>query len=189
MLVTNLIIGLGNPGREYRNTRHNIGFLMIDALAQEFNTSFSRVQFNALITSIKTDGSNLFLAKPQTFMNRSDRSVVALVKFYKLDLHQIMIVNDDIDLPLGTIRIRGSGGSGGQKGVNSIIEGLGTRQFPRLRMGIGRPSGRISAASYVLKDFKGDEIPQVNEMVDRAVEAVILFTKNGIEAAMTKYNG
>ena len=184
-----LIVGLGNPGREYKNNRHNIGFRMIDVLARNNNISFSRMQFNSLLTNVRIGGKNIILAKPQTYMNNSNQAVVAIVKFFKLELNNLIICNDDLDLPLGTIRIKCSGGSGGQRGMNSIIKGLGTKEFPRLRMGIGRPSGNLAAADYVLQDFRNEEIDQVDDMVERSVEAVLLFTAKGIEAAMTKYNG
>ena len=184
-----LIVGLGNPGREYRNNRHNIGFTMIDILAKENNISFSIMQFNSLLTNMRIGEKNIILAKPQTYMNRSNKAVVAIIKFFKLELNQLIICNDDLDLPLGTIRIKGSGGSGGQRGINSIIEGLGTKEFPRLRMGIGRPSGHLAAADYVLQDFQKFELDQVDNMLERSVEAVMLFAEKGIDAAMTKYNG
>ncbi|MFC2064948.1 aminoacyl-tRNA hydrolase [Chloroflexota bacterium] len=184
-----LIVGLGNPGREYRNNRHNIGFKMIDKFAEVNNVSFSRMQFNSLLTNLWIGNRNIILAKPQTYMNKSNQAVVSIIKYFKLDLKNLIICNDDLDLPLGTIRIRKSGSSGGQRGINSIIEGLGTKDFPRLRMGIGRPSGHLDAADYVLRDFANDEILQVNDMIERAVDAALLFIEKGIDAAMTKYNG
>jgi peptidyl-tRNA hydrolase, PTH1 family len=183
-----LIIGLGNPGREYRNTRHNVGFMIVDNLAHKFDAKFTRIQFNSLLLNIKIDGNNIYLAKPQTYMNNSDQAVLALIKFYKIELGNLIICNDDLDLPLGTLRIRGSGGSGGQKGINSIIEGLGTKEFPRLRMGIGRPPGRMDAADYVLKDFSQEEQNIVADAIDRSVEAIMLFIEKDIESVMTKYN-
>ena len=183
-----LIVGLGNPGREYRNTRHNIGFKVIDALATKLESQFSRMQFNSLILSVKRDNRTIILAKPQTYMNNSDHAVVAIIKFYKIDLDHTIICNDDLDLPLGTIRIRSSGGSGGQKGINSIIEGLGTKDFPRLRIGIGRPPGRMNAADYVLQDFGRAEEEMIEEIIGRSVDAIIHFIENGIEKTMNKFN-
>ncbi|OGN73023.1 MAG: aminoacyl-tRNA hydrolase [Chloroflexi bacterium GWB2_49_20] len=189
MSETLLIVGLGNPGRVYRENRHNVGFMMIDSLAVRLKLSFSRLQFKALVTSGDYRGTKLILAKPQTYMNLSDQAVVSLLKFYKLPLNNFLVANDDLDLPVGTIRIRPSGGSAGQKGINSIIENLGTQDFPRLRLGIGRPPGQMEVADYVLQNFSNGEIGLVNEMVQRAVDAVLLFSEKGLNAAMTKYNG
>lgn len=189
MSETFLIVGLGNPGRDYRDNRHNIGFMVLDALAVRLNLSFSRFQFKALVTSGEYGGNKFILAKPQTYMNLSDQAVVSILKFYKLPLSNFIVANDDLDLPLGTIRIRPSGGSAGQKGVNSIIENLGTQDFPRLRLGIGRPPGQMQAADYVLQNFGIGEMTLVNDMIQRAVDAVLLFAESGLNAAMTKYNG
>ena len=189
MSETLLIVGLGNPGRDYRENRHNIGFMLMDTLAVRLNLSFSRLQFKALVTSGEYGGNKFILAKPQTYMNLSDQSVVSMLKFYKLPLCNFIVANDDLDLPLGTLRIRPSGGSAGQKGVHSIIESLGTQDFPRLRLGIGRPPGQMQAADYVLQNFGKDEMPLVSEMLQRAVDAVLLFSESGLNAAMTKYNG
>jgi PTH1 family peptidyl-tRNA hydrolase len=186
---TFLIVGLGNPGREYRNNRHNIGFMFVDALAVRLNLSFSRLQLKALVTSGDFGGNKFILAKPQTYMNLSDQAVVSLLKFYKLPLTNFLVANDDLDLPVGTIRIRPSGGSGGQKGINSIIENLGRQDFPRLRLGIGRPPGQMNAADYVLQNFGKGEEDLINEMILRAVDAVLLFAESGLNAAMTKFNG
>lgn len=189
MSETILIVGLGNPGRDYRDNRHNIGFMLMDALADRLNISFSRLQFKALVTSSEYIGNKLIIAKPQTYMNLSDQSVVSMLRFYKLPLSNFIVANDDLDLPVGTIRIRPTGGSGGQKGINSIIENLGTQDFPRLRLGIGRPPGQMQASDYVLQNFAKEEMTLVIEMLQKAVDAILLFTESGLNAAMTKYNG
>ena len=186
---TYLIVGLGNPGRDYRENRHNVGFMLMDALAVRLNISFSRLQSKALVTSGEYGGNKLILAKPQTYMNLSDQAVVSILRFYKLPLSNLIVANDDLDLPLGTIRIRPSGGSGGQKGVNSIIENLGTQDFPRMRLGIGRPPGQMQAADYVLQNFGKDELVYVGEMLHKAVDAILMFTDSSLSAVMTKYNG
>jgi len=186
---TFLIVGLGNPGRDYRDNRHNVGFMLMDALALRLNLSFSRLQQKALVTSGEYSGNKLILAKPQTYMNLSDQAVVSMIRFYKLPLSNFIVANDDLDLPLGTIRIRPTGGSGGQKGINSIIENLGTQDFPRMRLGIGRPPGRMQAADYVLQNFGKDELVIVGEMLHKAVDAIFLFAESGLSAAMTKFNG
>lgn len=184
-----IIVGLGNPGREYRLNRHNFGFMLLDRLAEKYNSRFSRLQSRALIARLKVDDAKLVLAKPQTFMNLSGKSVQGLVKFYKHPLSDLLIAHDDLDLPLGSIRIRPGGGSAGQKGIQSIIECLATAEFPRLRLGIGRPPGHLQAPDYVLTDFTRAEIEIVDEVLARAVDATLEFVSNGLENAMTKYNG
>lgn len=184
-----LIVGLGNPGREYKNNRHNIGFMFIDELAKRLNAKFSRVQFNSLVTSVDFEDKKLIIAKPQTFMNLSGKAVSSLLNYYKTPLVNFIVANDDMDIPLGMLRIRPMGGSGGQKGLSSIIENLGTQDFQRFRLGIGHPPGQMDAADYVLGDFEKSETILLAETLQRAVDAVILFTQSGLNAAMTKYNG
>lgn len=187
--VPYLIIGLGNPGRQYQNTRHNVGFMIIDRLAGRLGVSFSRLESKALVTKGDYQDDRLVLAKPQTFMNLSGQAVGALVKFYKVPLEQILVVYDDADLPLGTLRMRPGGGSSGQKGMASILERLGTQDVPRLRFGIGRPPGRMPASAYVLQDFGKDELEILPGLLDRSVDAVLAFVREGLDAAMNQYNG
>lgn len=184
-----LITGLGNPGREYRETRHNIGFMLVDQLAQRLGVSFSRLESKALVTKGEYQGRRLVLVKPQTYMNLSGSAVGSLVRFYKVPLANLLVAYDDVDLPLGTIRLRAEGGSAGQKGMASIIERLGTQDFPRLRLGIGRPPGRMDAAAYVLQTFKKDEADRLAATLERAVEAALVFVTDGLETAMNQYNG
>ena len=184
-----LIAGLGNPGREYRDTRHNIGFMLVDQLAQRLGVMFGRLESKALVTKAEHQGRRLVLAKPQTYMNLSGGAVGSLVRFYKVPLSNLLVVYDDVDLPLGTIRLRAEGGSAGQKGMASIIERLGSQEFPRLRLGIGRPPGRMEAAAYVLLPFKKDELEQLPLLLERAVEAALVFVTSGLEAAMNQFNG
>jgi len=183
-----LIIGLGNPGREYRENRHNLGFMLIDRLAVRLNARFTRLQSKALVASTLFQDRKIILAKPQTFMNLSGQSAQGLVHFYKVPLNKILVAHDDLDLPPGAIRIRPDGGSAGQKGMESILERFGTDEFPRLRMGIGRPHGRMSGPDYVLQDFSDSEMALDSETLDRAVEAVLLFVTEGLDAAMNKFN-
>jgi PTH1 family peptidyl-tRNA hydrolase len=145
MAETFLIVGLGNPGREYRENRHNVGFMLVDRLAVKLNARFTRLQSKALVASATYQERKIILAKPQTFMNLSGQSVQGLVHFYKLPLTNLLIAHDDLDLPPGTIRIRPDGGSAGQKGMVSILERLGTDEFARVRLGIGRPPGQMQA--------------------------------------------
>jgi PTH1 family peptidyl-tRNA hydrolase len=196
MMETFLIIGLGNPGREYRETRHNVGFMLLDRLAVKLHTRFTRLQSRALVASAtyapqKTIGSEckIILAKPQTFMNLSGQSVQGLIHFYKLPLTNLLVTHDDLDLPPGTIRIRPDGGSAGQKGMTSILERLGTDAFPRLRLGIGHPPGQMQAPDYVLQAFSKADSMIISETLDCAVEAVLTYVSEGLDAAMNKYNG
>jgi PTH1 family peptidyl-tRNA hydrolase len=189
MTETFLIVGLGNPGREYRETRHNIGFMLIDRLAVKLSARFTRLQSKALVASTVYQERKIILGKPQTFMNLSGQSVQGLVHFYKLPLTNILIAHDDLDLPPGTIRIRPDGGSAGQKGVSSILEHFRTDEFPRLRLGIGRPPGQMQAPDYVLQDFSNSEMILVSETLNRAVEAVLTFVTEGLVPTMNKYNG
>jgi PTH1 family peptidyl-tRNA hydrolase len=184
-----LIVGLGNPGRQYAGTRHNIGFLFIDHLAARLETVFSRVQLRSLVTDARYQGKRVLLAKPQTYMNESGVAVGALVKFFKVPLLYLVVAHDDVDLPFGTLRLRPGGGSAGQKGVESIQTRLGTQDFPRLRLGVGRPPGNKLAAAYVLQNFSRDEAEFLSPLLDRAAEAVLTFVTDGLERAMTRYNG
>lgn len=186
---TFLIVGLGNPGREYKDNRHNVGFMLVDRLTVRLVARMSRVQSHALVASVNYEGNKLILAKPQTYMNLSGQSIQGLARFYKMPLENVVVAHDDLDLPFGTIRIRPGGGPGGQKGVASTIERLGTKDFRRLRIGIGRPPGRMDPAAYVLQDFpKADQL-LLSEILDRAADAALEFVLHGLNAAMNKYNG
>lgn len=186
---TFLIVGLGNPGREYKDNRHNVGFMLIDRLVVRLNARMSRVQAKALVGSVNYDGIKLILAKPQTYMNLSGQSIQGLARFYKLPLESMIVAHDDLDLPFGSIRVRPGGGPGGQKGIASTIERLGSKDFPRLRIGIGRPPGRMDPAAYVLQDFpKADQI-FLSEILDHSADAALEFVTKGLNAAMNKYNG
>ena len=184
-----LIVGLGNPGREYRNTRHNIGFMAVDALAASLSIRLSKVQFKAITGNGILGQSQVILAKPQTFMNLSGQAVSSLMNFYKIEKDHFLVINDDLDLPLGTLRIRPGGGSAGQRGMESIIEKLGTQEFPRLRLGIGRPPGQMDAKDYVLQPFSAGEADLLRLVLETSVSAVSTFVNEGLEPAMNKFNG
>ncbi|MBE7534491.1 MAG: aminoacyl-tRNA hydrolase [Anaerolineales bacterium] len=188
-LKTYLLVGLGNPGREYANTRHNFGFMAIDRLAVRLNARGMKVQSKAIVMDSKYEDHKLILAKPQTYMNLSGQSVQGLAHFYKIPNENLMILSDDLDLPFGTIRIRASGGPGGQRGLSSILEKLGTKDVPRMRLGIGRPPGRMDPADYVLQNFSRDDLKSLSELLDRAADAALEFVTNGLNAAMNKFNG
>lgn len=183
-----LIVGLGNPGRNYRNTRHNIGFMVIDQLAKDLECPLSKVQNKAIIGTCKVDGIKVILAKPQTFMNLSGNSISSLLKFYKIDFPQLLLIHDDVDVPFGQIRMRPGGGSAGQKGVESTITQLGSKAFPRLRMGIGQPPGRMDSADYVLQSFDKADENELPEFIERASSAVKCFLTDGLDTAMNRFN-
>lgn len=184
-----LIVGLGNPGREYRGNRHNVGFMAVDRLCDVFGIKIGKVQMKALIGNGVWEGRKIIVAKPQTYMNLSGNAINSLLRYYKVPLTQMIVAHDDLDLPVGTLRLRPGGGSAGQKGIASTIDQVGTKNFPRLRIGIGRPPGQMDAASYVLQDFpKGDqEILQAT--LDRAVDALKIFILQGLDSAMNQFNG
>ena len=184
-----LIIGLGNPGREYKDTRHNIGFMLIDHLAGRIGARGMKVQSKAIITSGLFEEHKLILAKPQTYMNLSGQSVQGLLHFYKIPLENLIVAHDDLDIPFGSIRIRPTGGPGGQRGMANTIELLGTKDFPRLRLGIGRPPGRMEPKDYVLQSFSKDEQKILPEILTRASDAALEFVLRGLNAAMNKFNG
>ncbi len=184
-----LVAGLGNPGRRFEHNRHNVGFLLLNRLALKLGESFAHVESRALVAKATSQGERVILVKPQTYMNDSGVAVSSLVRFYKVPLDNLLVVYDDVDLPLGVLRLRLVGGSAGQKGMQSIIERLGTDTFPRLRIGTGRPPSRMEAADYVLQDFPPDDADLVIETLDRAVAAVLTFLEYGMERAMNQYNG
>jgi PTH1 family peptidyl-tRNA hydrolase len=184
-----LIIGLGNPDRQYLNTRHNIGFSVVDHFARQHGLSFSRVQHQAHVTGGNIAGRSVVLAKPQSYMNLSGGPTSALAKFYKVTPDHLLVVADDLDLPVGTLRLRPSGSSGGQNGLKHIIERLGTEDFPRLRIGIGRPTGRVDQIAYVLQNFTAKQAPIIQLALNRASEAIETWLRDGITLAMSRHNG
>jgi PTH1 family peptidyl-tRNA hydrolase len=184
-----LIVGLGNPGPEYKNNRHNVGFRVLDRLAEQLGERFGRVQSEALVASARHGEAKLVLAKPRTFMNVSGRAVGALARFYKLVPEHILIIYDEVDLPVETLRIRPQGGAAGHKGMRSVIQHLGTQDFPRLRVGIGRPKGRMKTPDHVLQDFSKQEQEALPFVLGRAADAALCFVTEGVDAAMNQYNG
>ena len=184
-----LIVGLGNPGLAYRHNRHNIGFMVADVLAQKLEIPLKRVKFKAQIGNGKVEGIPVIIAKPLTFMNNSGEAVAPLVHYFKVPLERLLVIHDDMDLPLGTLRMRPSGGSAGHNGMLSIFDKLGTNAISRLRVGIGRPPGRMDPADYVLQDFPKSEEELLNMVIAQACEAVLAFITTGLEKAMNTYNG
>jgi PTH1 family peptidyl-tRNA hydrolase len=184
-----LVIGLGNPGSEYADDRHNIGFQVVEALARTHGLIFTRCKgTKAYVAEGELGTQPVLIAKPQTFMNLSGKAVARLSRAHAILPERIMVVYDDLDLPIGRLRLRSEGGSGGHKGMRSIIESLGTQAFPRLRFGIDRPPGRMDPAEYVLQPFAREEQALVVEMVERAVAAIECWLTEGIVSAMDKFN-
>lgn len=183
-----IIVGLGNPGPEYKHNRHNVGFMVLDELGKILETSFGRMQANALVADARRGEQRLVLAKPRTFMNRSGSAVGGLLRFYKAPPERLLVIYDDADLPFEALRLRPDGSSAGQKGMKSIIENLGSEAFARLRVGIGRPKGRMRTPDHVLQDFSRGEQEALPFMLQRAAEAALTFVDEGIVAAMNRYN-
>lgn len=183
-----LVIGLGNHGARYKNNRHNIGFMIVDQLAVSWGLSIAKKQSRAKVVTHKVFDSQVILAKPQTFMNESGRAVQALLSYYKITPVQMIVLFDDLDLPLGTIRMRPFGGTGGHRGMRSIQNAIQSQDYPRMRVGIGRPSGRMDPAAYVLQDFSHNERDLVETTIDRAVDCLQRYLEHGIEDAMNMCN-
>ena len=184
-----LIVGLGNPGPEYANHRHNIGFQIVQALAAAHGLSFSRhKKAKARVAEGRIGERMVVLAKPQTFMNLSGKTVGRLSREREIPPECILVVHDDLDLPLGRLRARPHGGSGGHNGLRSIIESLGSRDFARLRVGIDRPPGSIDPADYVLQPFASEDGPLVAETIQRAVQAIESWLAEGIASTMDRFN-
>lgn len=185
-----LVVGLGNPGKKYEKTRHNTGFLVLDALCSKHNIRCDRARFQALTGEAVLGGHRVLLVKPQTFMNLSGAAVKAASDFYKIPPQHILVVFDDISLPVGTLRIRPKGSAGGQNGVKDIISQLDSEQFPRIKVGIGKkPHPDYDLADWVLSNVTPAELPAMNDAVDRAVLAVSELIANGVPSATQKYNG
>jgi PTH1 family peptidyl-tRNA hydrolase len=189
-----LLVGLGNPGKAYAYNRHNVGFLCLNYFARLHSIRFDRRQCQARVGIAQVRGEKLLLARPGTFMNLSGKSVACLVHKHNIPLSDVLVIHDDLDLPPGKIRLRQSGSSGGHKGMNSIISALGSEDFPRIRVGIGRPQAEKQSISedavvnYVLSDFSPQEEAIIKPVITRVSEAIDCFLTQGIEAAMSKFN-
>jgi PTH1 family peptidyl-tRNA hydrolase len=187
MTEIRLIVGLGNPGREYETTRHNVGFRWVDELARVQKLNFrNESKFNGLTARGQFHGHEVLLLKPQTFMNASGRSVVALALFYKILPSEILVVHDDLDLPPGVARLKIGGGHGGHNGLKDIIAHLGNKDFWRLRIGIGHPGDRNEVSSYVLNDPRSDELELIDAAMNKAQDIAHLVIEGKTEAAMLK---
>jgi peptidyl-tRNA hydrolase, PTH1 family len=190
LVVPQLIVGLGNPGNKYVQTRHNVGFDLLDVLAKRWQISCSdRKQFQGIYgEGFGSNNTKIRLLKPQTFMNLSGQSVRATIDWFKLSPESVLVVYDDLDLPLGKIRLRLSGSAGGHNGMKSIISHLGTQNFPRVRIGIGKSAGDKDTIAHVLGKFSAIEVPIVNEVIYLVTDSIEMSLKQGVEKAMSLYN-
>ncbi len=182
------VVGLGNPGRQYQDTRHNIGFMVLKELRRRWTPGRGKLKFHARLWSANVGGQRIMLAEPQTYMNRSGLAVAEITAFYKVDPSDVLVVMDDVDLPTGRLRARASGSAGGHKGLNDILKTMGENRLARLRIGIGDPPERMDPADYVLSGFKTEEKPVIAETVKLAANAVEDWINKGITYVMNRYN-
>lgn len=182
-----LIIGLGNPGKEYEKTRHNVGFMVMDCLEELFKVQISNKKFKGEYVKFKYKGEDIILLKPLTYMNASGESVIQVMNFFKIDVKDILVIYDDLDMPVGKLRLRESGSAGGHNGIKSIIAHVGTQKFKRIRVGIDRHP-RIPVVDYVLGKFPKDDIPHIEEGLKQATKAVEMFLDKDFTAAMNAFN-
>jgi PTH1 family peptidyl-tRNA hydrolase len=187
-LGVKIVVGLGNPGPKYDKTRHNYGFMVIDELLRRYRVQPTAGSFSALIAQVASSGDKVLLVKPMTFMNASGSAVGPLARYYKVEPENILVVVDDLDLPLGHMRMRPKGSSGGHNGLKSIIAALGTEDFPRLRLGIGSPGDRNEVINYVLAPFPKVDVPIVQQVVVRAADAVEEWLVHGVDHVMSRFN-
>lgn len=183
-----LIAGLGNPGREYQKTRHNVGFMLADALARHWELSFNRRRSHAEIAEGTVRGERILLVKPQTYMNQSGDSIRALLKMANLDPERLLVVYDEMDLPFGRLRLRDQGSSGGHRGMGSVVDQLRTNAICRLRIGVGRPPPGLDPIDYVLLSFTSDELARLPDIFDRAIAGIEVLVAEGVTSAMNVVN-
>jgi PTH1 family peptidyl-tRNA hydrolase len=184
-----LLVGLGNPGREYRDTRHNLGFRIIDAISQRARAPAARAKLGAEVSEARIGSERVLLCKPMEYMNVSGQAVVRVAKFWKIAPAETVVVHDDLDLPFGRMKLGTGGGHGGNNGIRSIIAEWGTPDFPRVRLGIGRPAAGRDAADYVLAEFGSAERAALPDFCARAAEAVEHIVTDGLATAMNRFNG
>ena len=183
-----LILGLGNPGRRYQHTRHNIGFMVLEKIAAQWEVDLKQKSFDALWNRGKIAGINVLLAMPQTYMNLSGNAAIKLLAYFKMDISNLIVIHDDLDLPFGKLRLKTGGGDAGHKGLKSIATCLGSADFMRVRMGIGKPSDRVPVEDYVLQRFDSGEMDLLRRMVQLAAEAVTDIVQSDMQQAMAKYH-
>lgn len=183
-----LVVGLGNPGAEYHGTRHNIGFEIVDLLARRHHGSWRTSRQRAEVCEVQTAAGRVALAKPQTYMNLAGESIKALLRHHDLDLGAVLVAYDELDLPLGVLRLKLGGGTAGHNGVKSVVACLGSKDFARLRFGIGRPPGRMPGADYVLKGFRRDEVDEVAVAVEEAADIAESWAVHGVEPTQNRFH-
>ena len=181
-----IIAGLGNPGKEYTSSRHNSGYIAVEYLAEKLDIKLNKLKFNSVYGDTSINGEKVMLVKPVTYMNRSGIAIMEIVKFYKIPTENLIVIYDDIDIPLGTLRIRPCGSAGTHNGMKSIVEGIGS-EFPRIRIGIGK-NEEMDLADYVLQKFSLSEKDIVAPIIEKAAESAVEIIKNGIDSAMQKFN-
>lgn len=181
-----IIAGLGNPGKEYTGTRHNVGYDTLERLAEKYNVKLNKLKFNSVYGETTVNGEKVMLVKPVTYMNKSGIAIDEIIKFYKIPVENLIVIYDDIDIPVGTLRIRPHGSPGTHNGMRSIIQHVGSN-FPRIRIGIGR-NPNMDLADYVLQRFSKDEMEKLNSIMEKALEAAIEIIENNVDIAMQKYN-
>ena len=183
-----IIVGLGNPEEEYSKTRHNMGFNTINKIAKKYNIEVNKTKYQGLYESAIIEGQKVILVKPQTYMNLSGNRIQEFIKFYKIEKENVIVIYDDMDIEPGLIKIRKQGGAGGHNGMKSIIQMLGTEEFPRIRIGIGRPKHNGDEINYVIGSIPEEEIPELEKGTEKAKDAILEILKNGIDSAMNKFN-
>lgn len=188
-MKTYIIAGLGNPGDRYTNTRHNLGFKTIDQIALHLGIEVTRMKWNALIGEGRLGEDKLILVKPQTFMNRSGQALAQILNFYKIPVENLLVIHDDIDIKFGTIRVRRNGAAGTHNGMKSVIKELDSKQFPRIRLSIGKRPSYMDLADFVLGNFTKEEIPIINDEIEAASQAAIDWMEKGLDYVMNEWNG
>lgn len=178
-----LIVGLGNPGEEYANTRHNLGFMVVERLGEQLGIKTLKSKFSSFLTSLEFSGQKMIIAMPQTFMNRSGEAVSQIMNWYKVKPEHLVLIYDDVDLPVGEVRIRQKGGTAGHKGVESVISHVGNQEFVRVRVGVGRETADPDISDYVLSKIPTSQMDKIQEAITKASSSVITIVQNGVEAA------
>lgn len=183
-----IIAGLGNPGAEYAHTKHNVGFMLVDVLAEKLGAASWKEDFFSALTEVRIGGEKVFLVKPLTYMNNSGEALGPMLSYYKLDVDDLVVVHDDMDIPAGMVRIRRKGSSGGHNGIKSIIAHVGSEDFTRVRIGIGRPPAGWTVIHHVLAPFSTEDAPKIRAAIDYLLPAVESIVTDGVDFAMNRYN-
>lgn len=183
-----IIAGLGNPGAEYAHTKHNVGFMLVDALAERLNAPAWKEDFFSAMTEVRIGGEKVFLVKPLTYMNNSGEAIGPMLSYYKMETDDLTVVHDDMDIPAGMVRIRKKGSSGGHNGIKSVIAHVGGEDFSRVRIGIGRPPAGWTVINHVLAPFSSEDVPKIREAINYLLPAVECIVTDGVDLAMNRYN-